>query len=115
MYIFSNKTAPPNITEYPSDLVAVAGATVTFLCTSWADPAPTLEWSFGEEVITGGRYSVSPSGALTVATVTFYDRGVYMCNVSNIHGWEAASAVLTVQGGLRKYNQCAYSVAIAAD
>jgi len=45
--------------------------------------------------------SVSPSGALTVATVTFYDRGVYMCNVSNIHGWEAASAVLTVQGGLR--------------
>ena len=94
-------TAPPNITEYPSDLVVVSGATITFLCTPWADPEPTVEWRFGEEVITGGRYSVSPSGALTVGIVTLDDAGVYMCNVSNTYGWEAAFAELTVQGRLR--------------
>ena len=98
---FPNKTAPPNITEYPSDLVVVAGTTVTFLCTSWADPEPTIEWRFGGDIITGRRYSVSPSGALTVTTVTLDDAGMYMCNVSNIHGWEAASAELTVQGRMR--------------
>ena len=62
-----------------------------------------MEWRFGEEVITGTRYIVSPSGALTVATVTLDDAGVYTCNVSNTYGWENASAELTVQGRLRFY------------
>ena len=108
IYIFSNTTAPPNITEYPSDLIVVAGTTVTFLCSSWADPEPVVEWRFGEEVITGTRYVVSPSGALTVATVTFDDAGVYTCNVSNTYGWEAAYAELTVQGRLRFYKLAVY-------
>jgi len=53
---------------------------------------------------------VSPSGALTVTTVTLDDAGVYMCNVSNIHGWEVASAELTVQGRMRYY-KCISSIA----
>ena len=108
MYISSNTTAPPSITEYPSDLVVAAGTTATFLCTFWADPEPTVEWRFGEVVITGTRYVVSPSGALTVATVTLDDAGVYICNVSNTYGWENASAELTVQGRLRFHNPAVY-------
>lgn len=37
-------------------------------------------------------------GELTVSNVEFSDRGIYACNVSNVHESQSAYAELTVQG-----------------
>ena len=77
----------------------IAGDTVVFNCTAWADPPHTTIWTFdGQSITQGGSYTISSDGTLMVTAVTITDTGVYACNVSNKHGWDYSNATLTVQG-----------------
>ena len=90
---------PPSSTVVPDRLSVVAGVRVMFECLVLAEPSFTVEWLFNDMVLaTGGRFDLTNPVSLVITNISLSDTGQYSCNSSNVHGFDIAVAVLTVQG-----------------
>ncbi|KAM4015874.1 roundabout homolog 3 isoform 2-T2 [Anomaloglossus baeobatrachus] len=97
---------PPQLVTRPRDQIVVQGRTVTFQCETKGNPPPAVFWQKeGSQILlfpsqppqTIGRFSVSPSGELTIIDVQTGDSGYYMCQAISVAGSILAKALLEVE------------------
>ncbi|XP_068678168.1 peroxidasin-like isoform X1 [Montipora foliosa] len=89
---------PPSIVESPTDIIVTAGQTVDIRCSAYGAPKPIITWIKNNVHITeANRYSVSPSGTLSIRDVGKADEGRYECAARNSIGAASAQMSLTVQ------------------
>ncbi|XP_076318858.1 cell adhesion molecule DSCAM-like [Tachypleus tridentatus] len=80
---------PPEWKDKPVDVSAELGENVSFKCSAYGYPPPTVEWwkmNEGlqtERVFSTGRVRTFQNGSLHLYQVTEEDRNSFMCKVSN--------------------------------
>ncbi|KAM6431806.1 roundabout homolog 3 isoform 5-T5 [Liasis olivaceus] len=97
---------PPQLVTRPRDQIVTQGRTVTFQCETKGNPPPAVFWQKeGSQVLlfpsqppqATGRFSVAPSGEMTIADVQTSDSGYYMCQAISVAGSILAKALLEVE------------------
>ncbi|XP_066455232.1 roundabout homolog 2 isoform X10 [Eleutherodactylus coqui] len=96
--------APPQFVVRPRDQIVAQGRTVTFPCETKGNPQPAVFWQkegsqnllFPNQPQPNSRYSVSPTGDLTIANIQRSDAGYYICQALTVAGSILAKAQLEV-------------------
>uniref|UniRef100_A0A3Q2YXH9 Roundabout, axon guidance receptor, homolog 2 (Drosophila) n=1 Tax=Hippocampus comes TaxID=109280 RepID=A0A3Q2YXH9_HIPCM len=97
--------AAPQFVIRPRDQIVAQGRTATFPCETKGNPQPAVFWQKeGSQNLLfpnqpqqpNGRFSVSPGGALTIASVQRADAGYYICQALTVAGSILAKAQLEV-------------------
>lgn len=88
---------PPEIQEPPRKEATVIGKNVTMRCRVFGAPRPQVKWIHNMLELTGGRFTVLPSGDLDIQQASFSDRGNYTCLAINKEGNATASGSLIVK------------------
>ncbi|XP_037936247.1 neuroglian isoform X2 [Teleopsis dalmanni] len=88
---------PPEIQEPPRKEATVDGKNITMRCRVFGAPKPQVKWIRNGLELTGGRYTVLPSGDLEVQQVSFSDEGAYTCYAVNKFGSKTANGSLIVK------------------
>lgn len=88
---------PPEILEAPRKEATVDGKNVTLRCKVFGAPMPQVKWIRNRLELTGGRYTVLPSGNLEIQQVSFSDAGHYTCFAINKFGNISAEGSLVVK------------------
>ncbi|XP_063350173.1 roundabout homolog 2 isoform X5 [Pelmatolapia mariae] len=97
--------APPQFVIRPRDQIVSQGRTATFPCETKGNPQPAVFWQReGSQNLLfpnqpqqpNNRFSVSPSGALTISSVQRADAGYYICQALTVAGSILAKAQLEV-------------------
>uniref|UniRef100_A0A1A8Q529 Roundabout, axon guidance receptor, homolog 2 n=1 Tax=Nothobranchius rachovii TaxID=451742 RepID=A0A1A8Q529_9TELE len=97
--------APPQFVIRPRDQIVSQGRTATFPCEAKGNPQPAVFWQKeGNQNLLfpnqpqqpNSRFSVSPSGDLTVSSVQRGDAGYYICQALTVAGSILAKAQLEV-------------------
>ncbi|XP_061137210.1 roundabout homolog 2-like isoform X3 [Syngnathus typhle] len=99
------RVAPPQFVIRPRDQIVAQGRSAAFPCETKGNPQPVVFWQKeGNQNLMfpnqpqqpNGRFSVSPSGALTIASVQRADAGYYICQALTVAGSILAKAQLEV-------------------
>ncbi|XP_071994658.1 roundabout homolog 2 isoform X14 [Engystomops pustulosus] len=96
--------APPQFVVRPRDQIVAQGRTITFPCETKGNPQPAVFWQkegsqnllFPNQPQPNSRYSVSPTGDLTIANIQRSDGGYYICQALTVAGSILAKAQLEV-------------------
>ncbi|XP_018420521.1 PREDICTED: roundabout homolog 2 isoform X7 [Nanorana parkeri] len=97
--------APPQFVVRPRDQIVAQGRTVTFPCETKGNPQPAVFWQKdGSQNLLfpnqpqqpNSRYSVSPTGDLTISNIQRSDAGYYICQALTVAGSILAKAQLEV-------------------
>ncbi|XP_069617060.1 roundabout homolog 2 isoform X45 [Ranitomeya imitator] len=96
--------APPQFVVRPRDQIVAQGRTVTFPCETKGNPQPAVFWQkegsqnllFPNQPQPNSRYSVSPTGDLTIANIQRSDAGYYICQALTVAGSILAKSQLEV-------------------
>ncbi|KAL2805248.1 roundabout-like protein 2 isoform 23 precursor [Daubentonia madagascariensis] len=97
--------APPQFVIRPRDQIVAQGRTVTFPCETKGNPQPAVFWQKeGSQNLLfpnqpqqpNSRYSVSPTGDLTITNIQRSDAGYYICQALTVAGSILAKAQLEV-------------------
>ncbi|NXT87170.1 ROBO2 protein, partial [Anhinga rufa] len=97
---------PPQLVTGPRNQTVAPGQSVIFQCQSKGNPPPAVFWQKegsqtllvpGQPPHPTGRFSVSPSGALTIADVQPTDAGYYLCQAISVAGSALAKARLDLE------------------
>ena len=92
----------PRFTDVPTNISASAGNNVTFTCSAFAIPNPTITWSHtslgGIERNLTARTNVQIYGnTIKIFNVEYFqDGGKYTCTANNTHGVTAVNAFLNL-------------------
>nr|XP_060643330.1 roundabout homolog 3 [Anolis sagrei ordinatus] len=104
--ISSFLSVPPQLVTRPRDQIVTQGRTVTFQCETKGNPPPAVFWQKeGSQILlfpsqppqAMGRFSVSPSGEMTITDAQTSDSGYYMCQAISVAGSILAKALLEVE------------------
>uniref|UniRef100_A0A8C2SVL2 Roundabout guidance receptor 2 n=1 Tax=Coturnix japonica TaxID=93934 RepID=A0A8C2SVL2_COTJA len=97
--------APPQFVVRPRDQIVAQGRTVTFPCETKGNPQPAVFWQKegsqnllfpNQPLQPNSRYSVSPTGDLTITNIQRADAGYYICQALTVAGSILAKAQLEV-------------------
>ncbi|XP_041437546.1 roundabout homolog 2 isoform X11 [Xenopus laevis] len=97
--------APPQFVVRPRDQIVAQGRTVTFGCEAKGNPQPAVFWQKegsqnllfpNQPLQPNSRYSVSPTGDLTITSIQRSDAGYYICQALTVAGSILAKAQLEV-------------------
>uniref|UniRef100_A0A8D2L3E6 Roundabout guidance receptor 2 n=1 Tax=Varanus komodoensis TaxID=61221 RepID=A0A8D2L3E6_VARKO len=97
--------APPQFVVRPRDQIVTQGRTVTFPCETKGNPQPAVFWQKegsqnllfpNQPLQPNARYSVSPTGDLTITNIQRSDAGYYICQALTVAGSILAKAQLEV-------------------
>ncbi|XP_033928936.1 roundabout homolog 2 isoform X4 [Melopsittacus undulatus] len=97
--------APPQFVVRPRDQIVAQGRTVTFPCETKGNPQPAVFWQKegsqnllfpNQPLQPNSRYSVSPTGDLTITSIQRSDAGYYICQALTVAGSILAKAQLEV-------------------
>ncbi|XP_029433837.1 roundabout homolog 2 isoform X12 [Rhinatrema bivittatum] len=97
--------APPQFVVRPRDQIVAQGRTVTFPCETKGNPQPAVFWQKegsqnllfpNQPLQPNSRYSVSPTGDLTILNIQRADTGYYICQALTVAGSILAKAQLEV-------------------
>ncbi|XP_043365444.1 roundabout homolog 2 isoform X16 [Dermochelys coriacea] len=97
--------APPQFVIRPRDQIVAQGRTVTFPCETKGNPQPAVFWQKegsqnllfpNQPLQPNSRYSVSPTGDLTIINIQRSDAGYYICQALTVAGSILAKAQLEV-------------------
>ncbi|XP_041439293.1 roundabout homolog 2 isoform X3 [Xenopus laevis] len=97
--------APPQFVVRPRDQIVAQGRTVTFGCEAKGNPQPAVFWQKegsqnllfpNQPLQPNSRYSVSPTGELTITSIQRSDAGYYICQALTVAGSILAKAQLEV-------------------
>ncbi|XP_058977900.1 neuroglian isoform X2 [Musca domestica] len=92
---------PPEIEEPPRKEATVTGKNVTMRCRVFGAPKPQVKWLHNGRELTGGRFTVLPSGDLHIQQVIHDDFGQYTCHAKNKFGEKSANGSLAVKEATR--------------
>ncbi|XP_019721089.1 roundabout homolog 2 [Hippocampus comes] len=105
LVVRDGRVAAPQFVIRPRDQIVAQGRTATFPCETKGNPQPAVFWQKeGSQNLLfpnqpqqpNGRFSVSPGGALTIASVQRADAGYYICQALTVAGSILAKAQLEV-------------------
>ncbi|XP_038621988.1 roundabout homolog 2 isoform X7 [Tachyglossus aculeatus] len=97
--------APPQFVIRPRDQIVAQGRTITFPCETKGNPQPAVFWQKegsqnllfpNQPLQPNSRYSVSPTGDLTITNIQRSDGGYYICQALTVAGSILAKAQLEV-------------------
>uniref|UniRef100_A0AAY4EA54 Roundabout, axon guidance receptor, homolog 2 (Drosophila) n=1 Tax=Denticeps clupeoides TaxID=299321 RepID=A0AAY4EA54_9TELE len=96
--------AAPQFVIRPRDQIVAQGRSATFPCETKGNPQPAVFWQkegsqnllFPNQPQPNSRFSVSPSGDLTISSVQRSDGGYYICQALTVAGSILAKAQLEV-------------------
>ncbi|XP_071419526.1 roundabout homolog 2 isoform X13 [Pithys albifrons albifrons] len=97
--------SPPQFVVRPRDQIVAQGRTVTFPCETKGNPQPAVFWQKegsqnllfpNQPLQPNSRYSVSPTGDLTITNIQRSDAGYYICQALTVAGSILAKAQLEV-------------------
>uniref|UniRef100_A0A670Y509 Roundabout guidance receptor 2 n=1 Tax=Pseudonaja textilis TaxID=8673 RepID=A0A670Y509_PSETE len=97
--------APPQFVVRPRDQIVAQGRTVTFPCETKGNPQPAVFWQKegsqnllfpNQPLQPNARYSVLPTGDLTITNIQRADAGYYICQALTVAGSILAKAQLEV-------------------
>lgn len=88
---------PASIKSKPMAEATVDGRNLTMRCRVEGAPKPQVKWRHNNNWLTGGRYTVLPTGDLEIQKVTFADSGNYTCFAVNKFGNDSAQGSLVVK------------------
>ncbi|XP_030327410.1 roundabout homolog 2 isoform X17 [Strigops habroptila] len=97
--------APPQFVVRPRDQIVAQGRTATFPCETKGNPQPAVFWQKegsqnllfpNQPLQPNSRYSVSPTGDLTITNIQRSDAGYYICQALTVAGSILAKAQLEV-------------------
>ncbi|XP_077198509.1 roundabout homolog 2 isoform X22 [Paroedura picta] len=97
--------APPQFVVRPRDQIVAQGRTLTFPCETKGNPQPAVFWQKegsqnllfpNQPLQPNSRYSVSPTGDLTITNIQRSDAGYYICQALTVAGSILAKAQLEV-------------------
>uniref|UniRef100_A0A8C8RD71 Roundabout guidance receptor 2 n=1 Tax=Pelusios castaneus TaxID=367368 RepID=A0A8C8RD71_9SAUR len=97
--------APPQFVIRPRDQIVAQGRTVTFPCETKGNPQPAVFWQKegsqnllfpNQPLQPNSRYSVTPTGDLTITNIQRSDAGYYICQALTVAGSILAKAQLEV-------------------
>ena len=95
-------SAPPVITQQPTDQSVAAGGEAMFQVTASGTPAPTYQWQKdGANLSDGGRVSGATSQMLMITNVQVGDAGAYRVIVTNALGSATSTDATLTVGGVR--------------
>ncbi|XP_068547143.1 roundabout homolog 2 isoform X17 [Anas acuta] len=98
-------SSPPQFVVRPRDQIVAQGRTVTFPCETKGNPQPAVFWQKegsqnllfpNQPLQPNSRYSVSPTGDLTITNIQRSDAGYYICQALTVAGSILAKAQLEV-------------------
>ncbi|XP_044293536.1 roundabout homolog 4 isoform X1 [Varanus komodoensis] len=90
----------PTFTRKPSDVLAMLGSAVQFMCGVHGDLVPVVQWEKENGELPVGRYEINHENTLQIRHLTIYDAGIYICTANTQVGSITAKASLTVQDPL---------------
>ena len=83
------------------NVTALANTSITIQCPSSGVPTPTVTWSKdGQEIHSGGRYTVQDDGSLMISKADLKDSAQYTCTADSIAGKDSASSTVQIVGKL---------------
>uniref|UniRef100_A0A8C5PGT8 Roundabout guidance receptor 2 n=1 Tax=Leptobrachium leishanense TaxID=445787 RepID=A0A8C5PGT8_9ANUR len=97
--------APPQFVVRPRDQIVAQSRTATFPCETKGNPQPAVFWQKegsqnllfpNQPLQPNSRYSVSPTGDLTITNIQRSDAGYYICQALTVAGSILAKAQLEV-------------------
>ncbi|XP_051846516.1 roundabout homolog 2 [Antechinus flavipes] len=97
--------APPQFVVRPRDQIVAQGRTITFPCETKGNPQPAVFWQKegsqnllfpNQPLQPSSRYTVSPTGDLTITNIQKSDAGYYICQALTVAGSILAKAQLEV-------------------
>uniref|UniRef100_A0A674K9M5 Roundabout guidance receptor 2 n=1 Tax=Terrapene triunguis TaxID=2587831 RepID=A0A674K9M5_9SAUR len=105
LIVRARPVAPPQFVIRPRDQIVAQGRTVTFPCETKGNPQPAVFWQKegsqnllfpNQPLQPNSRYSVSPTGDLTISNIQRSDAGYYICQALTVAGSILAKAQLEV-------------------
>ena len=90
------QSGPPTASITPQYRTIGQRDTVTVVCQTSGDPAPSVTWSKVQETLDSPNIRVT-GNVLTLSNAAVSDRGMYLCTVENSVGSARASAIIEVE------------------
>ena len=83
------------------NVTALTNTSITIQCPTSGVPSPTVTWTKdGQEIPSGGRYTVQDDGSLLIREANEEDNARYTCTADSVAGKDSASSTVGVLGKL---------------
>ena len=81
------------------NVTALTNTSITIQCPTSGVPKPTVTWTRdGQEIPSGGRYTVQDDGSLVISEADEEDSARYTCTAESVAGKDSASSTVRVLG-----------------
>ena len=81
------------------NVTALTNTSITIQCSTSGVPTPTVTWTKdGQEIPSGGRYTVQDDGSLVISKTEADDNARYTCIADSVVGKDSASSTVEVLG-----------------
>ena len=81
------------------NVTALTNTSITIQCPTSGVPTPTVTWTKdGQEIPSGGRYTVQDDGSLVISEADEDDNARYTCTAESVAGKDSASSTVQVVG-----------------
>ena len=95
--------SPPTVVISPMTQTVKENQSAVFQCSVTGNPKPTVTWKIAADgAPLTGRFGFDPEGRLEVRHVTLDDAGRYACVGRNLLGTANKSAMMIVEGKLKR-------------
>ena len=89
----------PIILTIGDNVTALTNTNITIQCPTSGVPTPTVTWTKdGQEITSGGRYTVQDDGSLLISEADEDDNAGYTCSADSVAGKDSASSTVKVAG-----------------
>ena len=89
------------------NVTALTNTSITIQCPTSGVPTPTVTWTKdGQNIPSGGRYTVQDDGSLVIREADEEDNARYTCTADSVAGKDSASSMVQVVG--RKFDILRY-------
>ena len=81
------------------NVTALTNTSITIQCPTSGVPTPTVTWTKdGQEIPSGGRYTVQDDGSLVISEADKEQSARYTCTADSVAGKDSASSTVQVVG-----------------
>ena len=81
------------------NVTALTNTSITIQCPTSGVPTPTVTWTKGgQEIPSGGRYTVQDNGSLVISEADIEQSARYTCTANSVAGKDSASSTVQVVG-----------------
>ena len=81
------------------NVTALTNTSITIQCPTSGVPTPTVTWTKdGQEIPSGGRYTVQDDGSLLISGPNEDDNARYTCTADSVAGKDSASSMVQIVG-----------------